>query len=260
MRKTLLIAGSILLVALAATAQEMRPIGYLAEFQVNAGKEAEFIELVKKYDKPLFDGLVTEGAVLAWGLDARVVHEEGTATHMLWWATADFAGMDKVFAAFEAMEVPDEDEEKFRQTVDLAKHHDHITRSIIINVSEGEPSAPPYTAWSFIKVKRGKGSEWRKLFEKYTQPVLDKLMEDGILYGYGVDVEWIHTDDPGWRAIWVLTTSLSAFDKLEAAFRAASQGRSEEEREAIDRKFRKITEGGSHRDSLWRSIPLDGDE
>lgn len=257
MRKGLLVVAVGLLVALSVAAQEMRPVEYLAEFQVKPGKEAEFIELVKKYNKPLFDRLAAEGAVLAWGLDTKVVHQEGGTTHMLWWVTADFSGMDKVFAGFEALEVPGEDEEKFRQTVDLAKHHDHLVRSIIVNVSEGEPAAPLYTVYSFVKVKTGKESEWRKLFEKYPKPVLDQLVEDGTLYGYGVDAEWIHTEDPGWRAIWVLATKLAAFDKLDAAFRAAGEARSEVERDAIDWRFRKITERSAHRDGLWRSIPLD---
>lgn len=257
MHRTVLICAFMLLVALGAAAQDSGPYSYLAEFQVKPGMGDDFVELTKKYDKPLFDGLVEEGAVLAWGLDTRVIHEEGTASHMLWWVTSDLGGMDKVFAGFAAMEVSDEDEERFRQSVDLNKHHDHLTRSIAVNISEGEPSAPPYTYWSFVKVKRGKGSDWRELFDKYTKPVLDKLVEDGTLYGYGVDVEWVHTEDPGWRAMWVVATSMGAFDNVRAAFAASAQERPEEAREAIGYMFRKVTEGGEHHDSLWRAIPME---
>jgi hypothetical protein len=87
--------------------------------------------------------------------------------------------------------------------------------------------------------------------------VLDQMVEDGTVYGYGIDVEWVHTSDPGWRAIWVVTDSMGAWDKIGAAFRAAGQDRSEEERRAIGQMFRKVTKGGDHRDSLWRSIPMD---
>ncbi|MFQ5695180.1 MAG: hypothetical protein ACE5HB_04250 [Terriglobia bacterium] len=258
MRRALTIFALVLVAALTVAAQDgPRPVGYLAEFRVLPGEGEQFVDLVKKYDKPLFDGLAAEGVVLAWGLDTPVVHQEGGMTHMLWWVTADFAGMDRVFAGFAAMEVSDEDEKAFQEIIDHNKHHDHLVRSIIVNVSEDEPAGRTYTVWSFVQVKRGKGSEWRKLFEKYTKPVLDQLVADGDLVGYGVDVEWIHTDDPGWRAIWAVTTSMAAFDKLDAAFRAAGQARSEEERGAIGHMFRKITKGSSHRDSLWRSISLD---
>ena len=256
MRRSVLLCALTLLVAVGAAAQDSGPYSYLAEFQVKPGMGDDFVELVKKYDKPLFDGLVEEGAVLAWGLDTRVIHEEDTATHMLWWVTPNLGGMDKVFAGFDAVDIPDEDQERFRQTVDLNKHHDHLTRSIAMNINEGEPSGPTYTYWWFVKVKRGQGSKWRKLFDKYNKLVLDNLVAEGTVYGYGIDVEWVHTESPGWRAIWVVTTSLGAWDKIGAAFRAAGQGRSEEERSAIGQMFRKTTKGGEHRDSLWREIPM----
>jgi hypothetical protein len=230
----------VLLVAMGAAAQDAGPYSYLAEYQVQPGKSEEFVESIKKYTKPMFDGLVEEGAMLAWGLDARIIHEEDTATHMLWWVTRDLAGM-----------------ERFRQAVDLNKHHDHLTRNIYLKGADGEPSGPTYTYWWFVRVKPGHSSDWRKLFDKYNKPVLDQMVEDGTVYGYGIDVEWVHTSDPGWRAIWVVTDSMGAWDKIGAAFRAAGEDRSEEERRAIGQMFRKATKGGDHRDSLWRSIPMD---
>lgn len=257
MRRIAFILAAVLLVGVAAAAQDMRPVGYLAEFQIQPAHESKFVELVKKYDKPVFDRLISEGAVLAWGLDAKMVHQHGGTTHMLWWVTPDFSGMDKVFGEFATMDVAEEDQKTFHEIVDLNKHHDHLVRSIVVRVNESEPEGTVYTAYSFIKVKAGKSSEWQKMFDKYTKPVLDKLMDDGTLFGYGVDVEWIHSEDPGWRAIWIVSTSLAAFDKLEAAFREARQAHSEEAREAIDHWFQKITESGEHRDSLWRSVSLE---
>lgn len=256
MRKALIVFGVLLFGALSVAAQDMEPITYMSEFKVKPGQESKVIELIKKYDKPLFDRLQAEGAVLGWGLDTRVIHEEGAATHMLWWATPDYSGMDKVFAGFAAMKVTDEDEKAFETAIDLDKHRDYITRSIISNVREEEPAGTVYTTWSFVKVKTGKSSEWRKFFEKYNKPVLDSLVADGTLYGYGVDVEDFHTEDPNWRAVWLLTTSLGAFDKIDAAFEKAREEMSEEAREAIGNTYRKLTDPSEHRDSLWRSISL----
>ena len=256
MRRTVFAFVVIRLAVLSVAAQDMEPIGYIAELRVKPGQESKLIELVKKYDKPLFDRLQAEGAVLAWGLDTRVIHQEGAATHMLWWATADYSGMDKVFAGFAAMNVPDEDEKALQAAVDPDKHHDHITRSIIINLGEEEPSGTVYTSWSFFKVKPGKSSEWKKLFEKYNKPVYDQLVADGTIFGYGIDVEDFHTDDPGWRALWVVTTSLGALDKVDAAFDKAREAMAEEGRQAIGNMFRELTDPSEHRDSLWRSISL----
>ena len=257
MRRIAVAVSVLLLAAVSVAAQQAgEPVSYLAEFKVKPGQESTFVDLVKKYDKPVFDKLQADGAVLAWGLDTRVIHREDGTTHVLWWVTKDYAGMDAVFAALRQINPPAADQEKLRAATDLSKHHDHLNRTILMNVREEEPSAPLYTSWSFVKVDAGKSGEWRKLFEKYNKPVFDKLVPDGTIFGYGIDVEEFHTDDPGWRAVWVLTTSLGAFDKIDAAFAADRQARSEEERESIGRQFRDITTPGEHRDSLWRAVPM----
>jgi len=257
MRRTALAVSLLLLAAVSLAAQQAsEPVTYMAEYRVNPGQEGAFVDFLKKYDKPVFDKFQADGVVLAWGLDARFIHRDGGTTHMLWWGTKDFEGMDKTFAALREIKPEPADLEKFRPATDASKHHDHITRTILENVSESEPTAPLYTSWSYVKVDVGKGGEWRKLFEKYSKPVFDKLKADGVIYGYGIDVEDFHTDDPGWRAIWVLTTSMAAFDKIDAAFDSDREKRSEEEREAIGRQFRSITAPAEHRDSLWRAVPM----
>ncbi len=257
MRKLLTTFVFLLLAALSVAAQEgMRPVSYLAEIRVNPGYESKVVDLIKKYDKPVFDRLVAEGTVIAWGLDAKMVHNEGGTTHMFWWVTADFAGQDKVFAALFGIEMADADEKAFQDAVVADKHHDHILRTQIINIKEEEPAGPVYTRYSFTKVKPGKGDEWEDLWKTYTKPIYDKLVADGAIFGFGVDTEYIHTEDPGWRVIWVVTTGLGAFDKVDAAFRAAFEARSEAERDAIGTRFRSLTEPTEHRDGLWRSVSL----
>ena len=123
---------------------------------------------------------------------------------------------------------------------------------------EAPPAAWPYRTYSGVKVKPGKGSEWLKLFEKYNKPVLDKLVADGAIYGYGVDVEDFHTEDPGWRWVWVVTTNLAAFDKIDASFDAANEKRSEAERAAIAEQFSRVTEASAHRDYLFRTVVMGG--
>jgi len=262
MQRITLSLAVILLAALSVAAQQPEPIAYLAEFKVKPGKEADFIELTKKYDKPLMDRLMAEGTVLAWGLDTAVLHREGGAQFMFWWVNADYAGMDTVFAGFEEMEkqIPAEDQQRFQDIVDLDKHHDHIVRSILLNIREEPPATLPYTSYSSVKVEPGKGNEWRKLWEKYNKPIFDELVADGSILGYGVDVEEFHTEDPAWRMIWVVTTDLASFDKIDAAFAADREARSEEEREAIGHLFRKVTVAGVHRDYLYRSVLVGGME
>lgn len=277
LRRSLCLLALLLFAAVSLAAQEEGGgIGYLAVFKVKPGKEADFINLVKKYDEPLFDKLMAEGAVGAWGVDTRIIHEEKGPTHLFWWATANWAGMDKVLAAFAEQEkknkaeeeqaaaearrrgrpVPPSVQQQFLDIIDVEQHHDHLTRSIIFKHGEGPPPADilPYTWYSFQKLEPGKSDEWRKLFEKYTKPVLDELVGEGAILAYGVDVEEVHTEEPSWRLIWAAVPNLASIDKVRAAFRADNQRRSAEEREAIDRAFEKVTDSEKHRDMLFRSV------
>ncbi|MGH9509918.1 MAG: hypothetical protein ACRD2M_08275 [Terriglobales bacterium] len=253
MRRSLFAFAVVLLAAVSVAAQEMRPVSYVAEFQIKSGS-TDWINLIKKYDKPMLDKLMADGTVLAWGLDVVVIHRGEGVTHRIWVVTRDYAGMDKVVAGFNAINVTPEDRARYLEVANLSNLHEHYMRSILLNVPEAPPAARPYRTYSRVKVKPGKGSEWRKLFEKYNKPVLDKLVADGAIHSYGVDVEDFHTEDPGWHWVWVATTNLAAFDKIDAA----NEKLSETERAAIALEFENVTEAGAHRDYLYRTVVTGG--
>lgn len=263
MRRTFVAFVVVLLLALPLVAQEeakMEPVSYLAEFQVKPEKAAEFIGMVKKYDKPALDGLMAEGAVLAWGLDTVVIHRENEGNFLWWFVTPDYAGMDKVFAALEKVEatISPEDMAAMLETVDLSKHHDHILRSLHVSVSDTPPSAPPYTNYASVKVLPGHGDDYLKAFQKYDAPVLDALVADGTIYGYGVDREDFHTEEPQWRFIWIVVPNMAAWDKVDAAFAADREKMTPAQRSIMEHSFRDITEAGAHRDYFFRTVVMPG--
>ena len=109
--RTIMIASVVVLLTFtSAAAQENRPVSYLAEFQLKPDNVADWIKLVRRDDEPMLNRLMGDGAVLTWGVGtAAASHpgrcpikgEEGT-THLIWVVAADYAGMDKVFAGFNA--------------------------------------------------------------------------------------------------------------------------------------------------------------
>lgn len=251
------------LLVLSAAAQEkteIKPVTYLAEFQVNPAKAGDFVGIVKKYHGPMFDGLMKDGTVLAWGLDTAMIHRENGGNFLFWFATADYAGMDKVFAELSKLEekMSKEDQANLMGSTDFTKHHDHILRNIQMNISEAMTPGPVYTNYSSSKLMRGKGRDYEELYKKYTVPVLDALVADGSIIGYGLEAEDFHTEEPEWRFVWVVTPNLAAFDKLDAAFEAASAKLTPAERSMRDGQFREITVDGAHRDYFFRSVLIGG--
>jgi hypothetical protein len=106
-----------------------------------------------------------------------------------------------------------------------------------------------YGTVSIQKIQASKVQDYMALYDKYTKPVLEQLYKDGALTGYGVDAELIHTDDPGFRYFWQMVPDADALDKVQAAFNAAREKRTPEERRAIGQAFAELTDATAHRDS-----------
>lgn len=70
--------------------------------KVKPGKAADYRRTWEKYNKPIFDKLVADGVILAFGLSTEAIKTDGDFTHFVWIASANMAGLDKVAAALAA--------------------------------------------------------------------------------------------------------------------------------------------------------------
>ena len=78
------------------------PITRYNFIKVKPGKAADYRRTWEKYNKPVFDKLVADGVILAYGLANEAIKTDGDFTHYVWMATANMAGLDKIAAAFAA--------------------------------------------------------------------------------------------------------------------------------------------------------------
>jgi hypothetical protein len=78
------------------------PITRYNFIKVKPGKAAEYRRTWEKYNKPVFDKLLADGVLLAFGMGAEEIKTDGNWTHFIWMATANMAGLDKIAAAFAA--------------------------------------------------------------------------------------------------------------------------------------------------------------
>lgn len=249
MRRTLVVA--ILMLGTVCTGmQKTLPVSYVAEFKIESRDASEWRALVRKYDQPMLDKLVAEGVVLAWGLDATVLNHPDRATHRIWVTTADYAGQDKVISGFNSINTSRDDVSRYFAVANLSQLQERYVRSLVHNLAEDAAKVPAYRAYSAVNIKPGMADDWQKLFEKYERPVLDQLLAGQTILGYGVDVEDLHTRDPGWRWVWVVASSLEALDKVTMTQRK----RPEAERATIAAEMEAITVSGEHRDYLYRTV------
>jgi hypothetical protein len=255
--------------------QPQQPLTFWYEYHVNPGKEDEFLNLVKTVGAPVRDKLMAEGIVQAWGVEAPIIRVPENATHMIWFTVADYAGLEKVQTAMQEQiaKVTEESAKgsaagkkgapsaggptaRLMEITDFGKTHDYLTRDLASGFATTLPAAGtlPVTRYTFVKVKPGKGGEFRKAWEKYNKPIFDKMAADGTILAYGLAVEDVRTDGDFTHYTWIATKDLASQDKARAAFLGDRDKRSPEEQEAINMLFANLTDPDAARSELTRSL------
>lgn len=108
--------------------------------KVKPGKGADYRRTWEKYNKPIFDKLVADGVILAFGLATEAIKTDGDFTHFVWIATANMAGLDKVAAALAADRARRTEDERnsiaqaFTDVTEPDKARSVVTRSRIFRV------------------------------------------------------------------------------------------------------------------------------
>jgi len=266
MRRLLLLPITLLFLSLSAFAQQQpQPLTFYYDYTVNAGKEDEFMNLIKTVGAPVRDKLMADGVVLAWGMETPVLRYPGGTTHLIWFSVANWEGVDKVTTAMEEQLAKIATEEaktrpakttaqRTREVFDMSKTRDWLIRDVVANY--GPPPATgilPVTRYNFVKVKPGKSAEYRATWEKYNKPVFDKLVTDGTVLAYGMSTEEVKTDGDFTHFIWMATANMAGMEKIAAAFAADRARRTEDERKTINDLFTDVTEPDKARSVVTRS-------
>ena len=278
MNRLILVSLTILMFCCAAAGQQPQPtpgaLTFYYGYTVLPGKEEELMNLVRTVGAPVRDKLMADGVVLAWGLETPLLRYPGGSTHLIWFSVANLEGVEKVLNAMEAhlAKLAAEEAkaaeaarpgkqkpamttaERQRETFDMSKTRDWLVRDLVFGFGPPPPAGTlPITRYNFVKVKPGKGLEYRRAWEKYNKPVYDKLVADRVVLAYGLAVEEVKTDGDFTNFIWIATANMAAADKVGPAFAADRNKRSEEERTAIAELFANLTEPDKNRSIVTRS-------
>lgn len=280
MKKIFLLSLTLLLTCCAVMGQQPQPqpqpqpFTFYYDYSVFPGKEEEFLGLIQKVGAPVRDKLMAEGVVQAWGMETPVLRYPGGTTHLIWFSVANWAGLEKVLSGMEAQiaKLASEDAkaadaaraskqqpvkttaERTREIIDASKTRDWLTRDIVANFGSAPPAGVlPFTRYNFVKVHPGKAGDYRRAWEKYSKPVYDKLVSDGVVLAYGLAVEEVKTDGDFTHFIWIATANMAAADKIGPAFIADRNRRSEEERNSINELFGSLLESDKSRSIVTRS-------
>lgn len=131
-----------------------------------------------------------------------------------------------------------------------------------------QQSPQPLTHWATYAVKPGKEEEFLNLVKTVGQPVRDKLMADGVVLAWGVEVSLLRGHDPANYAIWYTVADWSGIEKVENAIgaqvakldaesaKAAEEGRKKGAKpaETILNRLRDVVDSDKTKDYVTRDL------
>ncbi|HZO52988.1 MAG TPA: hypothetical protein VFB63_09735 [Bryobacteraceae bacterium] len=255
MRRMMIPLTAMLAMSVCALAQPApQPLTMVAIFKVKPNKTSDWVAVMKGVYAPVLDQLLKDGVITAYGADMDLLHQAGKPNASAWIAMPNWASVQKVNAAIEEAQRKNPGQMvRALEATDPEAHSDLLLRSPVFQMKTPAAGALPVTTFTMNTVKQGKNDAYTKLYDEHIKPVLDQLLQQGAILGYGVDVEVEHSMPVGTRVEWIMMPDLAARDKVDAAFREARGRLTEDGRRVLQANFQEALER-EHKDWTSKSV------
>ena len=238
-----LIPGAEVASAQAAEMKEKAPMySYLSNWTLPRAQWAAMEKANGAIEKVTAEALA-KGTLVGYGNDTTLVHTEDGATHDDWWSSMSMAGV---------LNVLDEMYKTGNATTPVlesaTKHSDGIYVSRYYNWRPGTYTGA-YTRVGVYKLKADAPSDAVEMLSKsFIVPLMEKLLADGALVEYEVDVESIHTGSPDMFFINAIARSADGLDQMNAAI-----GDMLKSNPLAGQAFGSMVDSSAHHDYLMRT-------
>jgi hypothetical protein len=185
---------------------------YVANWSIPRAKWADMEKQAQATEKTLATAL-SSGALVGYGSDENLVHENEGETHDSFWSGMSMASvlgvLDELRKAATTSPVLNS----------ATKHYDHMFVSRYYNWKAGSIKGG-YTHGAMYTLKADAPDDALDTLSKtLIVPLLEKLLASGAIQEYEVDSEAIHTMAPGAFWIYYIAQSADGVDKVNAALR-----------------------------------------
>lgn len=253
--RRIVFAALALLAATAAVAQPAPPkMTWVRYYQVERGREADFMRLAREAFKPVLDGLQQQGKVAGWGVAVPLTETAETWTHVLFIALPDWGGVEALDTTIQkAISTMPPDVAARTQQLGMSIRDGSVQDVILRHVSQS--AAPPPTAPSrYIvvethKIKSGREGEALQLFNEWAAPIFTDLTTKGLVGPWGLSVHGVAGAADWTHMVWYFVNDLTALERIIEA------------NDPRDRKvqgywvrLRDMSEAGMHRAQILRVV------
>jgi hypothetical protein len=191
------------------TAEKPALYTYVSEWTVPRAMWADYL----KNDASDIDGMkkaVADGSIVSFGSYAVVNHQEGQPTHGTWFSATSMANILKVLEGIRnapgATAPP----------LAAAKHWDYIMESHDYNSHSGT-FTNGYLRVGTWRPKAGSSDPDGKIMKATMVALLEQLLSNGALHNYQIDLETVHSADPGTFFVAIVANGGEGIDKFNTA-------------------------------------------
>ncbi len=160
----------------------------------------------------VFEKAMAGGQLVGYGHDVALVHQADGETHDTFWSGMSMAGLLSVLEEIRASGTA-----TAPVLGTATKHSDSLFVSRFYNWKSGSLKGA-YTHGALYRLKQDAPNDAVATLSKtFIVPLLEKLLSNGTISEYEVDVEAIHTQNPATFWVFYITPTADGVDKVTAA-------------------------------------------
>jgi hypothetical protein len=187
----------------AAVAEKPPMYRYVSNWAIPRARWSELDKALKDTNK-----VFASGSLVGYGADETLLHQAEGSTHAVWWSAMSMAALFNVLEELRKTPAP--------VLNSATKQWDSIYVSRFYNWHSGS-SHGAYTQTTSFKLNAGAPDNAVEVLSKNIfVPLLEKLLSDGTLIEYEVDVQAEHTEAPDTFWIAFITAKAEGLDKANA--------------------------------------------
>ncbi len=212
---------------------------YVSEWTVPRAMWADYLKN-EAADDEMLKKAVADGTLVSFGSFTVLNHQEGAPTHGTWFSAGSMANILKFLEGLRTAPGAT------APPLAAAKHWDYIMESRDYNSQSGT-FTNGYLRVGNWRSKAGSSDPDGKIMKATMVALLEKLLADGALHGYQIDVETVHSADPGGFYVVIVANGPEGIDKFNTAL-----DESEKNNPAGWAGFGSTIDPAGHRDTLAR--------
>ena len=153
---------------------------------------------------------VADGTLVGFGSYSVLNHQEGQPTHGSWFSARSMANLVKVLEGVRS--APD----ATAPALAASKHWDYILASREYNAHSGT-FKNGYLRVGSWRYRAGALDPDGKIMKATMVAALEKLLADGALHSYQIDLERVHSSDPDSFNVAIIANGAEGLDKFDAS-------------------------------------------